>query len=198
MSMWDEPFNTVLNEMPVVSHSSRFSKSTNMLIKGWNFARKRGLHHLHSFLTFWPTWNQRTQRMSVRKLRWSNILQELHTPLGLKVQVLTPKFSLGGPKSDSIMQTMSTLMSFVLVMLLYPEVQMKVQKELDAVIATVVRCAHAGIGQTPMSQCGQVRKWSNSLLKQHVVSVMVKTGFYLLIPGGFTHCRSPLTFSTCP
>ena len=26
---------------------------------------------------------------------------------------------------------------------------------------------------------------------------MVKTGFYFLIPGGFTHCGSPLTFPTC-
>ena len=50
------------------------------------------------------------------------------------MQVSTPKFSSGGPKSDSIVQTVSTLTSFVLVMLLYPEVQMKAQKELDAVI----------------------------------------------------------------
>jgi hypothetical protein len=44
------------------------------------------------------------------------------------------KFSLDGPKSDRIVQTVSTLTSFVLVMLLYPEVQMKAQKELDAVV----------------------------------------------------------------
>jgi hypothetical protein len=44
------------------------------------------------------------------------------------------KFSLGGPKSDMTVQTVSTLTSFILVMLLYPEVQMKAQKELDAVV----------------------------------------------------------------
>ena len=46
----------------------------------------------------------------------------------------SPQFSSDGPKSDRIVQTVSTLMSFVLVMLLYPEVQMKAQKELDAVV----------------------------------------------------------------
>ena len=46
----------------------------------------------------------------------------------------SPKFSSGGPKSDMIVQTVSTLTSFVLVMLLYPEVQMKAQKELDVVV----------------------------------------------------------------
>jgi len=113
--------------------------------------------------------------MSERRLKQLKIVQELRMLLGLKAQVLDLlNFPLGGPKSDMIMQTVSTLTSFVLVMLLYPEVQMKAQKELDAVV---------GQDRLPEFSDRTSLPYTNAILKEVIRSVSRPVSFvpsYLL------------------
>ena len=107
------------------------------------------------------TWNQRSTEE--RRLKQSKIVQELRMLLGLKVQVLRSLIcSFSGPNPDTIMQTVSTLTSFVLVMLLYPEVQMKAQKELDAVV---------GQDRLPEFSDRSLLPYTNAILKEVIRSV---------------------------
>lgn len=83
--------------------------------------------------------------------------------LGLKVQVLDLLNLLSvGPNPDMMLQTVSTLMSFVLVMLLYPEVQLKAQKELDAVV---------GQDRLPEFSDRSSLPYTNAILKEVIRSV---------------------------
>ncbi|KIM43420.1 hypothetical protein M413DRAFT_18002 [Hebeloma cylindrosporum] len=89
MSMRDEPFKTVLNEMKNGTASPSFV---------------------------------------------SNLLNDLESKENVGDEIETIKNCAGVAYAAGAESTVSTLTSFVLVMLLYPEVQMKAQKELDAVV----------------------------------------------------------------
>ena len=93
--------------------------------------------------------------------------------LGPKVQVLF-QLSLAVLNSDMIVQTVSTLTSFVLVMLLYPEVQMRAQKELDAVV---------GLDRLPEFSDRHSLPYTNAILKEVIRLVSGPASFapsYLL------------------